>query len=328
MATSVPCCAIAVRISSSDASTTAIVPPGGSAAASRPRATTMRAASSSEKTPATHAAAYSPKLCPITAAGSMPHERQSAASAYSIAKSAGCAYSVRSVRSIVVRREDTSRKSGREDGRATTHARVERIAERRRRVVQRATHARVLRSLPREQKRDARVGRSNSRDDPRMLVARKPRIEPCGERSRAFARHRHADARSARVRCSPSRRDRRACRPVRPSTRATGHDIASRVGAALLRRGPKSRAPEADARRSSGPVEGDCSGASSSTTCAFVPLNPNELTPAMRRPSVVGHGVVVVGTTIGRVLPIDVRIRLLEVQMRGNLTRGAARAPP
>ena len=43
------------------------------------------------------------------------------------------------------------------------------------------------------------------------------------------------------------------------------------------------------------------SGADSSTTCAFVPLNPKELTPAMRGCPFPPHGVVVVGTTTGNV---------------------------
>ena len=40
-------------------------------------------------------------------------------------------------------------------------------------------------------------------------------------------------------------------------------------------------------------------GASSSTTCAFVPEIPNEFTPARAGPSCAGHGVAVVGTEKG-----------------------------
>ena len=43
----------------------------------RPRSATTRSASSSEKTPATHAAAYSPSPSPIAAAGSTPNDFQS-----------------------------------------------------------------------------------------------------------------------------------------------------------------------------------------------------------------------------------------------------------
>ena len=41
------------------------------------------------------------------------------------------------------------------------------------------------------------------------------------------------------------------------------------------------------------------SGASSTITCAFVPLNPNELIPATTTPLNRGHGVTAVGTVIG-----------------------------
>ncbi|MEZ5979750.1 MAG: hypothetical protein R3F34_16240 [Planctomycetota bacterium] len=63
---------------------------------SRPRAATSRQASSSENTPATYAAAYSPMLWPATQVGSTPRLFQNAASATSTAKIAGCVKSVRS----------------------------------------------------------------------------------------------------------------------------------------------------------------------------------------------------------------------------------------
>ena len=50
-------------------------PPAGSACISRPRAATSASASSSEKTPARHAATYSPRLWPIMASGSTPQGR-------------------------------------------------------------------------------------------------------------------------------------------------------------------------------------------------------------------------------------------------------------
>ena len=45
--------------------------------------------------------------------------------------------------------------------------------------------------------------------------------------------------------------------------------------------------------------EGRAAGASSRTTCALVPLMPNALTPAIRRPSVAGQGRVSRGTSKG-----------------------------
>ena len=58
-----------------------------------------RSPSSRVKTPAIQAAAYSPMLCPMTNFGMMPQDRSSSAKAYSRAKRAGCAYSVRCIRS-------------------------------------------------------------------------------------------------------------------------------------------------------------------------------------------------------------------------------------
>ena len=53
-----------------------------------------RSASSRVNTPARHAATYSPRLWPIIAAGSMPHDIHNRASAYSTTNSAGCVMAV------------------------------------------------------------------------------------------------------------------------------------------------------------------------------------------------------------------------------------------
>ncbi len=84
-----PACASAISTSAAGAKTVAIPPVAGSESTKRVRSTTIRKASSSVVAPATCAAAYSPRLWPSTAAGSTPHERQSAASAISVATSAG-----------------------------------------------------------------------------------------------------------------------------------------------------------------------------------------------------------------------------------------------
>ena len=76
---------------SAPAITAAIAPPDGSACISRPRAATSNSASSRLIAPATHAATYSPRLCPITASGVMPQDAHNSARAYSMANSAGCA---------------------------------------------------------------------------------------------------------------------------------------------------------------------------------------------------------------------------------------------
>src|SRR5919198_705061 len=52
------------------------------------QAATSASASSSVSTPATAAAVYSPRLCPMSASGRTPNESQSCASAYSLTKSA------------------------------------------------------------------------------------------------------------------------------------------------------------------------------------------------------------------------------------------------
>ena len=72
------------------ANTATIAPPAGSACIRRPRAAIRRTASSSVRMSATHAAAISPTLWPITAAGLTPQDRHISASPYSSANSAGC----------------------------------------------------------------------------------------------------------------------------------------------------------------------------------------------------------------------------------------------
>ena len=90
--------AINARASSSPRPTASIVPsPRAQPSMKRARSTMIRAPSSRLNTPATQAAAISPTLCPTIAAGSMPHDFHSSASATCIAKIAGCAISVRCI---------------------------------------------------------------------------------------------------------------------------------------------------------------------------------------------------------------------------------------
>ena len=63
--------------------------PGARCSNSRPRSATSASASSRRNTPARQAAVYSPMLWPISAAGAMPHDIHSCASAYSTMNSAG-----------------------------------------------------------------------------------------------------------------------------------------------------------------------------------------------------------------------------------------------
>ena len=77
--------------------TASMLPSRGNWPIRRPRAAISRKASSSENTPATQAATYSPTLWPITAEGLRPQDSQSCASAYSTANRAGCVKAVSSI---------------------------------------------------------------------------------------------------------------------------------------------------------------------------------------------------------------------------------------
>jgi len=116
---------------------TASIAPPGSRCISRPRAATSPSASSSEKTPASVAATYSPTLCPSSASGRTPHPIHSFASAYSTTNSAGCASSVRRISSAAAPARasggwSTSRRSRPRCGRSSS--------------AQRSTSSRKLRS--------------------------------------------------------------------------------------------------------------------------------------------------------------------------------------
>ncbi|CAM4512707.1 hypothetical protein MYXA107069_23860 [Myxococcus xanthus] len=76
---------------SASSNPTASIAPTGIRAMSAPRTTASRRPSSGDSTPATQAAAYSPKLWPSTACGRTPQDIQSRASACSTTKSAGSA---------------------------------------------------------------------------------------------------------------------------------------------------------------------------------------------------------------------------------------------
>ena len=75
-----------------------IAPRDGKSCIMRARSAISRSPSSRLNTPATHAATYSPTLCPSTMAGRTPHDCHSSASAYSTANSAGWVWAVSSRR--------------------------------------------------------------------------------------------------------------------------------------------------------------------------------------------------------------------------------------
>ncbi len=76
------------------ANTATIRPPAGRLPNNRPRCAISRAPSARLNTPATHAAAYWPTLCPRTTSGSMPQDCHSRARPSSTANRAGCANEV------------------------------------------------------------------------------------------------------------------------------------------------------------------------------------------------------------------------------------------
>ena len=125
--------------------------------ANRPWAAISFRPSARLKTPARHAATYSPTLWPSRAAGSTPQERQSSARAIRgrrgpAGRSAGS--SSGEVRTVGGKKDADQRLIevvGEEIGAA-----VERLAEGRLRVVELATHADVLRSLSGEEEHHVR----------------------------------------------------------------------------------------------------------------------------------------------------------------------------
>ena len=83
-----------LSVSSTDSSTTPIAPFPATFPSSRLRRAITLAASWRPSVPATAAAALSPMLCPSTASGSTPHDLHCAASATSIPHSTGCTTSI------------------------------------------------------------------------------------------------------------------------------------------------------------------------------------------------------------------------------------------
>ena len=104
--------------SSASPSETLSMEPDGSVSNSRPRSATIARPSCMLMTPERQAATYSPALCPMSAAGSTPHDASSLAVANSVANKAGratlgrsraaLALSVSSVENSTLRRSSPS----------------------------------------------------------------------------------------------------------------------------------------------------------------------------------------------------------------------------
>ena len=138
------------------------------------------------------------------------------------------------------------------------------------------------------------VRRRHARDDARMCRAVEPRVD-------AAQRARRRPHPTRVIRCAKCARpkfavaQRSSSVPSSPSVHARS---TSRYRSAIVRNACASRAESAST--CSGRVEQRVrrrwrrrvgSGAASRMTCAFVPLKPNELTAAMRRPFASGNGI-------------------------------------
>ena len=276
-------------------------------------------ASSSSNTPATQAATYSPTLCPSTAAGSMPHARHSCG----------------------------QRVLDREQRRLGVGGLV--ISSRVRRVVSSTRQQRPLQQRPEQPIAPDRARRGRPAASGTARAPCRRTATPCpvkrnaigGRSASGAAADRHAGTAAAvgdlielleqplggrrddggavgEVRAS----DRSTTVPRRPGRRPASRHYRSRHNCAMSPRPrPRSarRSPR-DARRVAGDPDGrDGAGASPRRRARCVPLNPNELTPAIRRPLAAGHVHGSVGHATVRSPAGDRRVQRLEVQVRRNL---------
>ena len=262
--------------------------PAGTAArtsATDPRAITRSIASESSMAPDAQAAAQSPTPRPVICSGTTPHERHISASPYCPAKlpanrsragrSISCAPSpssanhpasgwlMRPARSAS-HRSTTARNTGWESykspGRTPGSS-----SPNENRTGTAASGARP---------RTPRAGSSPAAIDSRAAAASAP--SPTTTAARTGKRARQVLAESATSDISSD-----GCRLT-----CTAHLAASSASARSSFADNVSACSGLRANRGSS----DRTGAASSTTCALVPLNPNELTPAIRRAYPAGHG--------------------------------------
>ncbi len=252
----------------------------------RLRRHTIRAPSSSESAPATQAAAISPCECPTTAAGSTPSDRHIWANEIITAHSAGCTTSSPSSAGAPGAPRSTSTSDQSTNGaNALSH-----------RVTQSANTGEVSSSaLPIPAHCEPCPAKTITTLRP-SAAASAPPTTPAAGRPSAAARSRGTSSSRSRPtttsRWSNAVRSATSDRPTSTaprSGRSSSHD--TRFAACV-------RAAAADfADRTQGttagppPVgpTGSTAGACSRTTCAFVPLIPNDDTPQRRGPSPPAH---------------------------------------
>ena len=258
---------------SSGSGTASIAPPGASRI-SRPRSATSASASSSDSTPARHAATYSPMLWPSIAAGARPTASRAAPARTRrrrapAGRSTVCAQP-RAVGLGRPRRAGRAPRAGRARGAAASASaqRVDLAAEHRLARVEPAAHADVLR-------RPGRGTGTRPGGRARLPAAGEhaPRIAPRETTATASSTPRH-DQR-APVRERPRGRA-GACRRRRPGSQLGMLAQVRRPGAPSRPRAPSRVRAESTSSCAGrdGAVAALGAGASSRTTCAFVPPMP------------------------------------------------------
>ena len=164
--------------------------PSGRDSKRRPRKVTSAMASRGERTPARHAAVYSPALWPIIAPGAIPQDSRSLATAYSVGKSAGSVSPGDSRRSLAAAAsEGPASRSARSVAPKrlveTGEALVDRLPVDGFARVELGPHPPVLRSAPREHEDDlGRLGLRLARHDALAVLS----IERVGGVARRLAR--------------------------------------------------------------------------------------------------------------------------------------------
>ena len=244
-----------------------------------------RTASDRDRTPAASAAATSPTLCPIVIDGRIPTSASARTLADWIANIIGCATCV-CASSLLRLGDASSLVSDQPDSGAKCESiSVERVAEGGIAAIGGAPHSCPLRAVAREDKDDGPVafdrapangvGVAHGRTAQIAKAPTRDLRDSCAAHHQTLAhalssviRRRHDSAAfgSRRPRRSGARTDRRA-----PA-------------------GPRRSAPTASGAAARARTPRDTRGGSAMTTCALVPPNPKELTPAKRRSPVPRQG--------------------------------------
>ena len=239
------------------------------------RNATTRAASSRDRAPATHAAAISPCECPTTASGRTPTDDHTAARPTITAKQAGCSTSTRSRKpgSTSPRRTSTRDQSS-QGSSAAAHS-----ATRSAKTGEESSSSRPMPAHCVPWPGNTHTSLPGASPPP---VTRPGTRSPRASASRAFTASAREPGTTTARSSSTARPDTRA--PATAAGEASATTVASRPACAasdVALRADKTSGTTPSGAASAAMVAGS-SGASSRITCAFVPLTPNEDTPARR----------------------------------------------